>query len=430
MPVTMTRTRTSEINVSEHLTSSIPAVGESLAGEVAVDPATGRPAGRVQAVILLLSSCLAVLGAVLLAPVLPSIQKAFAGTAGVEALTPIVLTAPALVIGLTATFAGRIVDRLGRKRLLVGALVVYAFVGTAPLWLPSLQLILVSRVLVGLTEAAIMTCCTTLLADYFHGSQRERYFGLQVVYTTVAATIFFGVGGALGSHSWRTPFWLYAVSLPLAFLAARYVWQPAQRAVSGAKLPTLPWRQLRGPVGVTLLGGLIFYVLIVELSFKLDAIGVHATATIGAVSAIGSLGTAIGAFLFGRLARRGPRFTVPLAFAMSGIGLLGLALAGAVPVVVVFAVVTGLGNGLLLPSLLTWALGSLTFEQRGRGTGVWTSSVFIGQFICPLVVLGLSGAITGLGSALAVLGAVALAAAIGVSLLKPVRAVEPVLVAH
>jgi MFS family permease len=99
-------------------------------------------------------------------------------------------------------------------------------------------------------------------------------------------------------------------------------------------------------------------------------------------------------------------------------------------VVVVFAVVTGLGNGLLLPSLLTWALGSLTFEQRGRGTGVWTSSVFIGQFICPLVVLGLSGAITGLGSALAVLGAVALAAAIGVSLLKPVRAVEPVLVAH
>ena len=37
-----------------------------------------------------------------------------------------------------------------------------------------------------------MTCCTTLLADYFHGSQRDRYFGLQVVFTTVAATIFFG----------------------------------------------------------------------------------------------------------------------------------------------------------------------------------------------------------------------------------------------
>ena len=110
------------------------------------------------------------------------------------------LTVPALVIGLTAPLVGRIIDRLGRKRLLVGALVVYAVVGTAPLWLPSLQLIIVSRILVGLTEAAIMTCCTTLLADYFHGAQRQRYFGLQIVYTTAAATVFFAVGELLGAE--------------------------------------------------------------------------------------------------------------------------------------------------------------------------------------------------------------------------------------
>jgi hypothetical protein len=175
MPVTGPALELStETPVSEVVTPS-PVAEETLVDEVAVDPATGRPAGRAQALVLLFSSCLAILGAVLLAPVLPAIQDAFEGTAGVEALAPIVLTAPALVIGLTAPFAGRIVDKLGRKRLLVGALVVYAVVGTAPLWLPSLQLIVVSRVLVGLTEAAIMTCCTTLLADYYHGSKREKY---------------------------------------------------------------------------------------------------------------------------------------------------------------------------------------------------------------------------------------------------------------
>src|SRR4051812_38427477 len=238
--------------VSENVLNHDRLAEEPLAGEVAVNPATGRPAGRAEALVLLFSSCLAVLGAVLLAPVLPRIEDAFAGTAGVEALTPIVLTAPALVIGLTAMVAGRIVDRLGRKRLLVGALVIYAFVGTAPLWLPSLQLIVASRVLVGLTEAAIMTCCTTLLADYFSGAQRERYFGLQVVCTTVAATVFFGVGGALGEQHWRAPFWLYAVSLPLAYLAARHIWQPAPRQpAAGRELPALPWRELAAPVGVT-----------------------------------------------------------------------------------------------------------------------------------------------------------------------------------
>jgi MFS family permease len=157
---------------------------------------------------------------------------------------------------------------------------------------------------------------------------------------------------------------------------------------------------------------------------------VESTATIGAVSAIASLGTAIGAFSFGRLARRGPAVTVPLAFALSGLGLLGLGLASAVPVIVAFAVVTGLGNGLLLPALLTWALGSLAFEQRGRGTGVWTSAVFIGQFICPLVVLGLSDAISGLGSALLILGVVALVAAVGVRAIRPTQAADPALAAH
>ncbi|PRY48706.1 putative MFS family arabinose efflux permease [Geodermatophilus tzadiensis] len=408
--------------MSENVLSPERPAEEPLAGEVAVDPATGRPAGRPQALVLLLSSCLAVLGAVLLAPVLPRIQDAFAGTPGVEALTPIVLTAPALVIGLTAMIAGRIVDRVGRKRLLVGSLVAYAFVGTAPLWLPSLELIVASRVLLGLTEAAIMTCCTTLLADYFHGSQRERYFGLQVVFTTVAATVFFGVGGALGAADWRTPFWLYAVSLPLALAAAKLVWQPAPQAQAAAraeKLPALPWRRLAAPIGVSLVGGLVFYVLIVQLSFKLDDIGVESTAVIGAASAIASVGTAVGGILFGRLAKRGPAVLVPLAFALSGVGIVGLGLSSAVPAVIAFAVVTGLGNGLILPSLLTWALGSLSFEQRGRGTGIWTSAFFIGQFVCPLVVLALTGALGGLGTALAVLGAVSLVAAAGVRLARP-----------
>src|SRR3954466_13449198 len=246
MPVTEAGTPSMETPVSENVLSPGRSVGEPFAGEVAVDPATGRPAGRAQAQVLLFSSCLAVLGAVLLAPVLPSIEEAFAGTPGVETLTPIVLTAPALVIGLTATFAGRIVARRGRKRLLVGALVVYAFVGTAPLWLPSLQLIVLSRALVGLTEAAIMTCCPTLLADYFHGSKGDKYFSLQVIFTTIAATIFFGVGGALGSHNWRTPFWLYLVSLPLAVAAAKLIWSPAVQR-STAKLPPLPWRTLLPP---------------------------------------------------------------------------------------------------------------------------------------------------------------------------------------
>ena len=74
--------------MTETAPSPAASAEEPLAGEVAINPVTGQPAGRTQALILLLSSCLAVLGAVLLAPVLPRIQEAFAGTPGVEVADP------------------------------------------------------------------------------------------------------------------------------------------------------------------------------------------------------------------------------------------------------------------------------------------------------------------------------------------------------
>ncbi|MEU2288041.1 MFS transporter [Streptomyces sp. NPDC013178] len=119
----------------------------------AAHPASARSAGLPHAVILLSASCLSVLAAVLLTPVLPKMEDAFAGTSGVSALVPIAVTVPALVIGLLSPVAGTIVDRLDRKRLLVGALVLYAVFGAMPLWLDSLPLIIAGRAAVGITEA-------------------------------------------------------------------------------------------------------------------------------------------------------------------------------------------------------------------------------------------------------------------------------------
>lgn len=373
-----------------------------------------RAAGRVQGALLMLMSCLPVLGAVLLAPVLPTMQEHFARTAGGEALVPMSLTVPALMIGLLAPFAGSIVDRFGRKRLLVSALVVYALFGTAPLWLDGLPAIVLSRAGVGLTEAAIMTCCTTLIADYFAGEKQDRWLGLQTVFTSIAATVFFAVGGGLGAVSWRAPFWLYACSLVFAVLASVLLWQPAPpaRGDSAARrgaLSPVPWRALAAPVLVTLFGGVVFYTPIVELSYALDGVGVKSVSTIGAIMAVASAATATGAFLFGRFARRGTAKLLPIAFGLAGVGLLIMGFASTAPLVAVGAVVTSGGTGLMLPTLLTWALSTLTFEQRGRGTGLWTASFFIGQFACPLVVLALNAATGGLNGTLVLIGGASLA---------------------
>ncbi|WP_245805069.1 hypothetical protein [Amycolatopsis australiensis] len=78
-------------------------------------------AGGVQLLLLLAGSCMSVLGAVLIAPVLPQLSLAFAGTPGAGVLVPVVLTAP---------LAGVVADRIDRKRLLL--LVMPAYTGSGP----------------------------------------------------------------------------------------------------------------------------------------------------------------------------------------------------------------------------------------------------------------------------------------------------------
>lgn len=369
-----------------------------------------REAGLAQLILLLAASCMPILGSVLIAPVLPQMARAFSDVPAVGVLVPVVLTVPALVIGLTAPFAGALVDKVDRKRVLLVAMVGYSIVGTAPLYLDTLEAIIASRVLLGLFEAAIMTCCTTLIGDYWSGLRRARYLGLQVLTTTCAATVFLLAGGLLGAWGWRAPFWLYLVAVLLVLPMAVLLWQP-QRSESEGTV-RLPWRQLLGPCAVTLFGGVVFYALIVHLAYVLEGTGVTSSGTVGMISAVMSLATAIGAWLFTRVSALTPRVLVPIEFGLAALGLGIVFAATSVPFIVIGAVVTGFGTGMLLPTLVVWAVHRLSFEQRGRGTGLWTGALFIGQFACPLVITGLGAAGADLGSALGLLGAASAAMAL------------------
>ncbi len=369
-------------------------------------PLAGRAAGKTHAALLVAGSCMPVLGAVLLAPVLPTLNQVFAHTAGVAILVPLVLTVPALFVALFSPLAGYVADRVGRKQLLMVAMLAYALFGTAPLWLDSLGAIALSRVGVGIAEAAIMTCCTTLITDYYAGQQRNKYLGLQTMVSALAATAFFALGGILGSISWRTPFWLYAVSAVLVVPMIFKLWEPAKSQAHGgstAKQP-VPWRQIGAPAAVTLFGGIVFYALIVHLPYVITGLGVTDTGLIGGAAAVASLATAAGAISFRYLAKLGTRKLLVGAFGLAAVGLCVVSAAGSVPLAILGAVVASAGTGVLLPTLLTWAVNGLEFSQRGRGTGIWTATLFIGQFLTPIVLGATAAALGNLALALGALG--------------------------
>lgn len=351
-----------------------------------------RQAGLPQSLLLLLGSCLPVLGAVLLAPVLPRMQAHFAATPDAEVLAPIALTIPALMIALLAPFAGMIADRLGRKPLLLASMVLYGLCGLLPLWLESLQAIVLSRAGLGLAEAGIMTCCTTLMGDYYQGARRERLFALQMVATSLSAAIFIAVGGALGQDDWRVPFLLYAAGFAFLPLMAWLLWEPQVRAPRAGETvaEAFPWGALLPLYGLTLLAGISLFIVPVQAGFLLNLLHVDAPQQIGMTMGANQLGVLAGALIFRMLGGLRHAHLLLLAFATAGVGGLMMAFAGNHAMVIVAVLVNGLGIGLMLPTLITWVMSQVGFVERGRATGGFTAALFAGEFVSPLVVLALT----------------------------------------
>ncbi|MDE3175768.1 MAG: MFS transporter [Pseudomonadota bacterium] len=348
--------------------------------------ARGARAGTREGVTLIFPIVLAVAGAVLIAPVIPSISRAFQDSPHVEVLVPVAITMPALMLALFSPIAGGLADRLGRRNLLVAALAVYSFVGTAPLWLASLPLIIASRALLGVCESMIVICSTALIGDYFSGAERERWLGYQAGVAAISAVIFILIGGALGETNWRAPFAAYAVAAVLIAPILLFIREPAAHAHAAVRAK-IDFRLLGSISAIAFVASVMFMVVPIQLGFLLERHGPASPETIGMATAANSFTVAVTAFLFQRLT--GVKFSVMAAAALLFLaaGLAVIAWSSTFPVATLGSAVHGIGWGLALPALLSWAMQPLPQDVRGRGAGVFMGAVFIGQFLSPLIVL-------------------------------------------
>jgi len=344
------------------------------------------------ALILLSTVICGTLAPTVIGPVLPAMQQHFASVPGIETLVPIVVTMPMFVLGALAMVIGAISDKIGRKRVLVGALVLYAFAGTAPLYLDSIQSIIASRALVGLAEAAAMTVSTSFIGDYFSGARRDRYAALQVTVASTSAFVFNLMGGVLGAYGWRAPFMAYALPLLLVPLVQIFIWDtrgsaPRAQVRGAADEPAFsPW--LLALICVAAFGvGLVFMVVPVHLSFMLVQLGVRSTGAIGFAYAMNSVGIIAGTLGFGWfIASRLPVLQqFVLGTLICGLGFVCMGLAHSPTVLTTGGAINGVGCGIVLPALVSWGLRSLPFSRRGFGTGAFTAAQFVGYFCSPIV---------------------------------------------
>lgn len=370
---------------------------------MAVDT-SARAAGLATGLSLLVPITLSTMAIVLLAPILPQLMAEYAHVAGAAYLVPMVLTMPALCVALLSPVAGMLGDRFARRRLLIVSLAVYAVVGIAPVFLTDLKTIIASRVAVGMAEALIMVLTTTMIGDVFSGTVRDRWLAAQTAVASLSALLFFNIGGSLGTFGWRTPFWVYTSALAMLAAVLLFTWEPRNDEVvaapaSSASWAEFPWGRLSPILAISVFGSILFYTVQIQASQGLTLLGLTNPARIGFLTSIASLGVPLGTMLFARLTQVPATRLLIFEFAILAIGFTLMAQAASVSAFLIGCAINQLGAGLLLPTLLVWAMSQLHFEIRSRGAGLWTGAFSLGQFLSAIAIAFLTQLFGGLPSA-------------------------------
>ncbi len=348
----------------------------------------GEPKNQVKAVLLLASTMTIMAGAVI-SPSIPGMEKIFSEVTDAYWIVPLLLTMPGLLIALTAPFAGFMMDVFGRKKPLMVGLFFYALSGSSGLYLTTLTTLLLGRALLGLAVGLVMTATTTLIADYFSGHQRDRFMGLQAAFMGLGGLVFLITGGMLADLNWRAPFAIYLISLFLIPCVGWWIDDPIEK---GGSLKTnqvpnkTPLTQIFFIYAMGFLGMFFFYLLPVELpSLLVNKIHVSA-AKVGIAVGFGAFFSAIGALLYPHIHYYLSDMVVyGLLFLLLGFGFLVLSIANSFSIVAVGTIFCGLGFGLLFPNSSVSLTNCIPARSRGRWIGGLSGSIFLGQFLVPIV---------------------------------------------
>ena len=381
-----------------------------------------------RAVALLLAASLTILSNATISPALPGLEESFPDQPNAGLLTRLLVTAPALLVAVCAPLAGFTADRFGRKRQLLSGVALFAVAGAAPLVLPTLPLILVSRLVLGLAVAMVMTAQAALIGDYYSGEARGRFMGLQIAGVNFGGFAFIALAGWLAGISPRLPFAIYALgALYLPFLWLVLV-EPDRSGRSGpapAEDGGAPGWQLTlaAILFLSALTFIMFYLMPTQTPFYLAEIGYADPSAPARVMSLVVLAGGVSALVFGRLhSRLGRAGTPALGYALMAAGFAMLGVFHDLTVITLAAVLVGGGFGLIMPNFLTMALDIAPAHRRGMASGAITTSIFLGQFLSPVAsqpLIGAFGYEATFSISAVVLGALAMLVLVGFSRAGP-----------
>lgn len=361
--------------------------------------------------VILSSATLTIMAGSVIAPTLNLMRE---GLGVAPSNVGLIITTHGLFMAIFSPLMGTLIDRKGVRRTYITALIFYGIAGGAGLLINSFWVLLVSRAFLGIALAGVFAGINVLILNTYEKNERDKVMGWRGSAQSCGGIIWPLLGGALGSVSWRLPFAVYLVAIPIGLLAIAAVPEPVVHPKNGqGSQGDQSVLQIfrKQPVlfiiyGLIFFGSLLLYSIVIFLPQRLESFGITSSFHIGLFIVAMTASGAVTAFVYGRIrARLSYELIVTIVAVLWILAFTTISLARESYILAIGAALFGVSQGLLMPTVMVWIGALVPPTFRGRFSSYLGMFGFIGQFLSPIafapvfIRLGFSGVfLTGAGA--------------------------------
>ncbi|MGL4990909.1 MAG: MFS transporter [Sarcina sp.] len=327
-----------------------------------------------------------------IAPALSGIQSHFATAP--TTLVKLVITLPALIcipIGfLNSTF----IKFISKKNLILIGLILYLIGGTLSFFSTNIYMLLSTRAVLGLGLGITAPLSLVLIGDFFHGKERAKFMGYSTASTNLGGILSTLVVGFLSSLGWKYSFLIYLLAIFVIILVALFLPKlPSKTANTNIEKTNLHNVKKQIPLNlgiikyaiIILLALIAFYGIPTNLDFLVTFKNIGTEKTAADIVSIATLASLISALIFGKLIKIFKSYYSIIIFVLMAIGCFLMGYGDSFNIVLIGSILNGLGFGGIVPFTMLFASNIVHKTHTALSIIIVTSSLYLGEFISPLI---------------------------------------------
>jgi MFS family permease len=307
----------------------------------------------------------------------------------------LVITLPTLSICIVAPLYGWLSNKIQPRKLIIFGLALFVAAGCMPVFLDSLPLIMLCRVLLGVGTGITMPSALSIIPVFYSGKVRDKFIGFNQGVGSLGCIFMQAIGGYFADVDWHLSFLAYAVGVVSLVLVVLFLPDiPMDKLNAGVDKSEKVsiWRRVSpGLYGLTL----VFVVCMIfvcipttNLDLMIQGKGIGTAASTGLALSVYTVGSFLGSVAFGYIKKACGIYTFTLSYLVCGAGFLLLSSAGSMGSVFAAMVIAGLGMGCLMcayigraaeiASSLAWVAFSIALVNAANGFGNFIHPTFVG----------------------------------------------------